>query len=267
MAGTLAPPGPMAMQLAPDQQQWAEVLADGDDEEDAAPPTRAGIGQVRHITSEVDHDLADDAVFRVSGKDKSWFLQKGAISFERPDPSRFRLEVQFLGGPESRFGDAYAELSRAEQHATVNWLLMVGVARADYELTGYKDCKTSGFYFLLHLNYRRTHWRVIGSPHNSELEDASGETYTCNPQEGGQFELPAEEGQLLGVEYADRELWLLSGGQRVLRGCWVSDGEDEHTSGQQSSEEASSIGKLPIAEYYPAILTSNCPTALRAVVA
>merc|ERR1711972_281007 len=119
-----------------------------------------------------------------------------------------------------------------------------------------------GFYFLLHLNYRRTHWRVIGSPHNSELQDVAGETYTCNPQDGGQFELPAHEGQQLGVEFAGRELWLLDGGERVLRGFWTQ--EDEATEQGGSDDDS---GKLPVAEYYPAILTSNCPTSLRAVVA
>lgn len=252
-----APTGPAggldasAAALAPCQQDWAEVLEPGDED---VPPQRPSTGQVRHITCEVEQDTSDDAVFRVDGKDKSWFMQKGAITFERADPGHFRLEVQFLGGPTSRFGDAYAELSRAEQQATINWLLMVGVARGDYDLTGYKDCKSSGFYFLLHLNYRRTHWRVIGCPHNSELENNEGTFFTCNPQDGGQFELPASEGQMLGVEFSERELWLLDGGARVLRGHWASEGE------------GAEVGNFRDAAYYPAILTPNCPTVLRAVV-
>ena len=34
-----------------------------------------------------------------------------------------------------------------------------------------EDCKTSGFYFIFHLNYRRTRWRIIACPHNAEIED------------------------------------------------------------------------------------------------
>lgn len=249
----------------PDRQEWADALIaeDGEGEGEAPLGNPEAVGQVHQITYEVEQDLADDALFRVNGKDKSWFLQKGGVSFEREDPARFRLEVEFLAGPTSRFGDEYAELSRAEQQATINWMLMVGVARADCELTGYKDCKSSGFYFLLHLSYRRTHWRIIGSPHDSELEDSEGKLYTCNPQDGDQFELPAYEGQKLSVEFADRELWLLDGGRRVLRGHWAVEGAGGLTGGTGAETEE---GKLPDAAYYPAMLTPNCPTAVRAVV-
>merc|ERR1712187_312825 len=121
--------------------------------------------------------------------------------FECGNPNSFRLSFVFFGDSRNRYGDDFAELSRAEQHASINWLLMVGVASQDYELTGYRDCKVAGFFFLLHLNYRRTRWRVICCPHNAELEDVTGRRYTCNPQDAGQFELPAHEGQELAVEY------------------------------------------------------------------
>merc|ERR1719469_248202 len=102
--------------LPPDQQEWAQILeAENADEEEEEAPPRLPAGQVKQITSEVDQDLADPAVFRVDGKDKSWFLQKGAISFERKDPNSFQLEVEFLGDAANRFDDAYAELSRVEQ--------------------------------------------------------------------------------------------------------------------------------------------------------
>lgn len=213
-----------------------------------------GRGQVRQITCEVDQDASDPSIFRVDGKDKSWFMQKGGIMFDRRDPASFCLGVRFLGDKANRFGDAYAELSRAEQHATANWLLMVGVAPLGYELTGHRDCKAGGFYFLLHLNYRRTAWRVIACPHEAELEDAHGRLYTCDPQARGQLELPAREGQTLGVEYTEGELWLMEGGARVARGHWV------HT------DVAAGQGRLPRGEYFPVILTPNCPTVLQAAV-
>eukprot|EP00933_Yihiella_yeosuensis_P048734 TRINITY_DN45093_c0_g1_i1.p1 TRINITY_DN45093_c0_g1~~TRINITY_DN45093_c0_g1_i1.p1 ORF type:complete len:287 (-),score=56.15 TRINITY_DN45093_c0_g1_i1:23-841(-) len=237
---------------APSEQEWAEVLLEDQDEQtDSAP---SGRGQVRQITVEVQQDPDDVSLFRVDGKDKSWFLQKGAISFNRASPNRFRIEVSFQSGPTSRFGDDYAELSRAEQNASINWLLMLGVARSDNELTGYRDCKTSGFYFLFHLNFRRTHWRIIGSPHTAELEDTNGKLYTCNPQDDEQLEIPAFEGQKLSVEYAEGELWVLNGENRVARGIWVTENDSEVV------EE----GKLPSGDYYPTVLTSNCPSAFHA---
>ncbi|CAE8597740.1 unnamed protein product [Polarella glacialis] len=233
-----------------EQKEWAEVLLDEDDdsEELEAP---VGRGQVRQLTFEVQQDEADATLFRVDGKDKSWFLQKGAVVFNRPSESRFRLEVTFQAGLSSRFGDEYAELSRAEQSSTINWLLMAGIARGGSELTGYRDCKTSGFYFLFHLNYRRTRWRIIACPHTAELEDTAGKLYTGNPQDADQFELPAYEGQILSVEYADGELWLLEAGLRRVRGIWAYN-------------EAVPEGKLPAGDYYPTVLTSNCPTAFHA---
>lgn len=230
--------------------------AEADNSDDLAP---VGRGQVRQITAEVEQDRTDAALFRVAGKDKSWFLQKGGIVFERSNPSRFYVDVVFEGGVLSRFGDEYAEISRAQQLATINWLLMVGVAKSDYDLTGYRDCKTSGFYFLFHLNYRRTRWRIIGCPHNCELEDADGRLYTCDPQESGQFEHPAYEGQVLTVAFEGGELWLVDNGVRVLRGLWglSPDGTD--------AAEVSPRGQLPAGEYFPAVLTPNCPTAFRAV--
>ncbi|CAE7895415.1 unnamed protein product, partial [Symbiodinium microadriaticum] len=71
--------------------------------------------EVRQITPEVVQerssgtDETDVSLFKVEGKDKSWFLQKGAVTFERPGSARFRLDVTFTGGPRSRFGDDYAE--------------------------------------------------------------------------------------------------------------------------------------------------------------
>ena len=35
-----------------------------------------------------------------------------------------------------------------------------------------QDSKTSGFYFIFHINYRRTRWRIIASPHDAVIEDA-----------------------------------------------------------------------------------------------
>lgn len=235
---------------APDAQEWAEVF-DADVEEVKDVQSR-GLGQVCQITEEVWQNPDDPERFQVQGKDKSWFLQKGGLMFDCPDPARFQLQVSLLGDDVNRYGDVYAELSRAEQAMQENWLLMAGVAPRTYKLTGFKDCKAGGFYFLFHLSYRRTCWRIIGCPHNSELEDPrSGKTYSCNPQESDHFEIPAFEGQTLVVEYEDRELWLVDNGIRVLRGYWSHDGG--------GAEE----GKLPDQEYRPVVLTSNCPTRLQ----
>jgi len=232
---------------APMMQEWADVL-DVEDEDllDRAP---VGRGQVLQITAEVEQDENDDTSFKVDGKDKSWFLQKGAVTFKCDEYNSFSIHVTFCGGKTNKFGDDYAELSRAEQHATMNWLIMIGIAARSKQLTGYKDCKSTGFYFLFHLNYRRTHWRIIGCPHNSELEDTNGKLYTCNPQDANQFELPAYEGQSLTVEYHNRELWVLENGSRVVRGHWAI-----------PNDGAGAAGALPDEQYVPAILTSNCPT-------
>eukprot|EP00931_Biecheleriopsis_adriatica_P048597 TRINITY_DN28098_c0_g1_i1.p1 TRINITY_DN28098_c0_g1~~TRINITY_DN28098_c0_g1_i1.p1 ORF type:complete len:290 (+),score=51.92 TRINITY_DN28098_c0_g1_i1:75-872(+) len=235
---------------APSEQQWASLLLD-EDRPETPPPV--GRGQVQQITPEVEQDREDPSLFHVDGKDRSWFLQKGALLLERASPSRFRVDVIFQGGPKSRFGDDYAELSRAEQADTMNWLLAVGVARSGVELTGYRDCKTSGYYFILHANYRRTRWRVIASPHNAELEDVDGKLYSCNPQDANQFEIEAFEGQTLSVEYAENELWILEGGSRRARGHWVFE-----------DDETVPCGKLPPGDYRPAVLTSNCPTSFHA---
>eukprot|EP00747_Dinoflagellata_sp_TGD_P167279 gnl/TRDRNA2_/TRDRNA2_191387_c0_seq1.p1 gnl/TRDRNA2_/TRDRNA2_191387_c0~~gnl/TRDRNA2_/TRDRNA2_191387_c0_seq1.p1 ORF type:complete len:284 (-),score=63.41 gnl/TRDRNA2_/TRDRNA2_191387_c0_seq1:30-854(-) len=233
--------------------EWADVFEVSDDALILQP--KVGRGQVHQITHEVAQDEQDPALFEVDGKDQSWFMQKGAVMFDCPDPANFQLQLKFLGGRQSCFGDDYAELSRAEQLAQVNWLLMAGVAPKSYQLTGYKDCKVSGFYFLLHLNYRRTAWRIIGCPHsNCEIEDMEGELHTSDPQDGNQFELPAYESQTISVEYSNGELWLLDNGERVCRGCWAH--EDE------SLEE----GKLPGKDYRPVVLTPNCKTHLRAEV-
>ncbi|CAE8622304.1 unnamed protein product, partial [Polarella glacialis] len=53
------------------------------------------------------------------------------------------------------------------------------------------------------------------------------------------------------VEYADGELWLLEAGLRRVRGIWAYN-------------EAVPEGKLPAGDYYPTVLTSNCPTAFHA---
>lgn len=236
--------------LAPMQQEWADVL-DVEDEAilDSAP---VGRGPVLQITSEVVQDEDDDSCFKVDGKDKSWFLQKGAVTFKCDNYNSFRTLVTFCGGKTNKFGDDYADLSRAEQHATMNWLIMIGIAARAKRLTGYKDCKSTGFYFLFHLNYRRTHWRIIGCPHNSELEDTDGNLYTCNPQDSNQFELPAYEGQTLTVEYHNQELWVLENGSRVVRGHWAI----PHAG-------TAAAGNLPDEQYAPAILTSNCPTSCK----
>ncbi|CAE7523212.1 unnamed protein product [Symbiodinium natans] len=234
---------------APSLQEWAEVLPT-----EGAPetPRQEPRGQVRQITPEVRQDEADPTRFCVEGKDRSWFLQKGGVVFDRPRPDRFRLDVTFSGGLQSRFGDDYAELSRAEQSDTINWLVAVGVARHDAVLTGYKDCKTTGFYFIFHLNYRRTRWRIVACPHNAELEDLSGQRFSCDPQEDDQFELDAYEGQTLSVEFAEGELFVAERNQRRALGKWAfNDGST----------------RLPDVKYFPAVLTSNCPTSLTAVVA
>lgn len=243
-----------AERMRPFEEAWADALEIA--EEDLIPAPKVPRGQVRFITHEVEQDASDPSLFQVSGKDRSWFLQKGALSFEPPSPSRWRLQFSFQGGSLNRFGDDYAELSRADQLATINWLLMVGAVPEDYALTGFKDCKAGGFYFLFHLSYRRTAWRIIGCPHyNCEVEDAEGKLFTSDPQEGDQFEMPAFEGQTLTVEYSDRELWILDGDRRVVRGSWVHEGKDTED------------GKLPNdVSFLPAVLTPNCPTRLQVCV-
>lgn len=47
-----------------------------------------------------------------------------------------------------------------------------------------QDSKTSGFYFIFHLNYRRTRWRIIASPHDATIQEpiwclATTMTLTC----------------------------------------------------------------------------------------
>merc|ERR1712032_1296475 len=121
---------------------------------------------------------------------------------------------------------------------------MVGVAQVQTELTGYKDCKSSGFYFLLHLNYRRTAWRVICCPHAAEVQDMDSKRYPSDPQQDGQFEIPAYEGQKLGIEYENSSLWLTNDGTRVARGCWkTEDGNND------------SSAELPEGDYRPTVLT------------
>lgn len=231
---------------APSLQEWAELVPAEGSPDTPRQPLR---GQVRQITPEVVQDETDVSLFKVEGKDKSWFLQKGAVTFERPGSARFRLDVTFTGGLQSRFGDDYAELSRAEQADTINWLVALGVVRHDAVLTGYKDCKTTGFYFIFHLNYRRTHWRIIACPHNAEIEDFSGKRFTSDPQEDQQFELEAYEGQTLSVEFADGELFICERDQRRALGVWAFD---------------DGSARLPDVEYFPAVLTSNCPTSFTA---
>lgn len=240
-----------SLSKAPDAQEWATVL-DVDESEfiPAGPEPR---GQVSQITEEVTQDPDDTALFKVQGKDKSWFMQKGGIMFKSSSTEAFRLKVSFVGDAVNRYGDDYADLSRVEQAAQENWLLMAGVASKSYKLTGYKDCKASGFYFLFHLSYRRTCWRIIGCPHHAELEDPQGKFYTCNPQDANHFEIPAYEGQTLVIEYSNRQLCIVDEKrQRVVCGHWRHDGE------------GAELGKLPIGEYQPVVLTPNCPTQFRA---
>lgn len=210
--------------------------------------------EVLQITREVGR-AQTGAVFEVEGGDKSWFLQRGGLLLARRGPeARFLLRVTFLGGARNRYGDAYAALSLAEQRATRNWLLMLGAAPRGRELTGHRDCKAGGFYFLLHLDRRRAAWRVVACPHEAELEDAAGRLYACDPRGADRLEVPAREGQVLGVEYAEGALWLLEGGARAARGHWA------HGDG------AAGEGGLPRGEYLPAVLFPNCPTSLRAEV-
>lgn len=227
---------------APSMQEWSNLLLA---KETPASPRLAPRGQVRQITCEVQQDLADDHRFSVEGKDKSWFLQKGGISFHRPSAERFRLDITFHG---SLFGDDYAELSRVEQVQSINWLIAIGVVRGDEELTGYKDCKTSGYYFIFHVNYRRTRWRIIACPHDAVVQDIGGEHYCCDPQADGHFEIDAFEGQTLSVELVENELWIAEGGERKAQGVWAKN------------------TKLPQGDYFPAVLTSNCPTIFSAKV-
>lgn len=235
---------------APAAQEWADVLNVEDDE--LIPQQRVCKGQASQVTDEVLQREDDPSKFEVDGKDKSWFMQKGGMMFRSENHERFQLKLMFFGDEVNRYGDDYADLSRAEQHATMNWMVMAGVAPRECKLTGYKDCKAAGFFFLFHINYRRTAWRVIGCPHSCLLEDGEGKRYTCNPQEAGQLELPAAEGQALVVEYGDRELRILdAAGLVVARGRWESGTEG---------------GKLPDAEYHPVVLTPNCPTRLQVTV-
>eukprot|EP00405_Crypthecodinium_cohnii_P042561 CAMPEP_0206566948 /NCGR_PEP_ID=MMETSP0325_2-20121206/24958_1 /ASSEMBLY_ACC=CAM_ASM_000347 /TAXON_ID=2866 /ORGANISM="Crypthecodinium cohnii, Strain Seligo" /LENGTH=253 /DNA_ID=CAMNT_0054070067 /DNA_START=40 /DNA_END=801 /DNA_ORIENTATION=- len=239
-------------------KEWIEVIQAQDEleeDEQIDEKPREVLGQVRQLTEEVRQDPQHPKVFAVDGLDKSWFCQKGSITFKRADEQQqnFTLEVSFVGSELSRFGDDYADLSRAEQQATINWLLMIGVAREDYQMTGYKDCKSSGFYFLLHCNYRRTAWRVIGCPHNGHLEDVHGNKFTSNPQDGGQFEFPAAEDQHMSVRYEDGEVWLVDGQEKLVRGLW------------DVGEEAPQA-TLPSGRYIPAILTPNCPSHFHAEV-
>lgn len=215
--------------------------------------------QVRQVTREVRQHPGDCAVFEVDGKDKSWFVQKGAVSFEPSDPAAFRMDVTFIGGELSRFGDDYAELARAEQLATINWMLMVGVVHSDYSLTGYKDCKAAGFFFLLQLNYRRTRWRVACCPHDASVVDAQERRYPSDVH-GIEplFEVPACEGQALGIEYAHGILWLLDCGSRIACGTWAAIA-DAASGGVQEC-------RLPPGDYIPAILTPNCPTRFHCAV-
>lgn len=240
----------------PKSKDWAQSLVVEDNEDLFPSRNRELRGQLLQMTSEVSQDENDPKQFEVDGKDKSWFLQKGGLMFNCSNPVDFKTNVIFQGGQQSLFGDKYADLSFAEQGATINWLLMVGIAPRDYELTGYKDCKVEGcHFFLFHLNYRRTAWRIIGCPHaNSEMEDSDGKFWTSDPQVGNQYELPAYEGQCLTVHYADRELWVLDGGKKMLRGHWVCD----------SAADAS--GKLPEKDYRPVILTPNCPTKIQVTI-
>eukprot|EP00434_Breviolum_minutum_P034904 symbB.v1.2.030898.t1/scaffold3528.1/size54678/4 len=230
---------------APGLQEWADLLLA---EESPPSPRPAPRGQVRQITRELHQDLADDSFFRVDGKDKSWFLQKGGVTFNRPDAERFRLDVTLHG---SCFGEDYAELSRLEQAQTTNWLIAIGVAHGEKELSGYQDSKTSGFYFIFHINYRRTRWRIIASPHDAVIEDLGGEHFQCDPQVDGHFEIDAFEGQTLSVEFINRELWIAEGAERKALGVWAC-------------SDASK--KLPEGDYFPAVLTSNCPTLFSAKV-
>lgn len=237
---------------AQEKSWWKQVVRD----EDFAfkDRKREGEGQVCQITSEVWQDESDPSCFKVDGKDKSWFMQKGGVMFSSADPAHFSLNVRLLGGELNRYGDDYADLSRADQHEAINWLWMAGVAPESYELTGHKDCKVGGFFFLFHLNYRRTKWRILGCPHNSELEDAAGKLYNCDPQASGQYELPAYEGQTITIEFENGELWIVENGCRMLRGQW--------SHGDQPADP----GKLPDKVYRPVILTANSPTYLQATV-
>mmetsp|Transcript_110501 Transcript_110501/g.174628 ORF Transcript_110501/g.174628 Transcript_110501/m.174628 type:complete len:265 (-) Transcript_110501:21-815(-) len=237
---------------APSAQEWATVL--DVDESDLVTAGEAPRGQALQVTQEVTQDKTDSSVFKVDGKDRSWFMQKGGIMFDCRDKEHFRLTFSFLGGDVNRYGNDYADLSRVEQAAQENWLLMAGVAPRSYKLTGYKDCKL-GFYFLFHLSYRRTCWRIICSPHNAELEDSQGQAYTCDPQDSNQFEIPASEGQEICIDYSEGKLSIVDHtGERLACGHWSHDGE------------GAAEGKLPKDEYRPVILTPNCPTQFRASV-
>eukprot|EP00435_Cladocopium_sp_Y103_P011311 s1378_g2.t4 len=220
---------------APALQEWAEILLA---EESPASPRPAPRGQagIRDfklwnaiwlcIRTGRNHaygmrieqsspDLADDSLFHLDGKDKSWFLQKGGVSFNRPSAERFRLDVTFCG---SRFGDDYAELSRLEQANTTNWLIAIGVVFGDNELTGYED--------------------LLSEEKHSFFGDNSAD---------GQFEIDAFEGQTLSVEFINHELWITEGAERKALGIWANQ-------------------KLPAGDFFPAVLTSNCPSLFSAKV-
>jgi len=202
---------------------------------------------------DIEQDTEDPSVFEVLGKDRSWFNQKGAVMFGCTNPEHFRLNITFLGNASNsnnHFGNTFADLSRQEQSEQANWMVMAGVAPCGYALTGCSDCK-QGFYFLFHVNYRRTSWRIVGCPHDCELVGLGVKQglYTCDPQGEGQLEIRAWEGQELSVEYSNRFLWVLYDGVRVARGCWL---QCEHG--------------LPEQEYRPVILTANCRTKFRATV-
>lgn len=232
------------------------------EDEDLFPKPTVPLGQVMWITHEVEQDTEDVELFKVTGKDKSWFQQKGGTMFHCKDPKNFRISIEFVGDEQNLYGTEYAVLSMAEQQNQKNWLIMVGIAPKDYELTGYKDCKMDGsYYFLFHLCYRRTFWRIIGCPHyNAELEDLEGNAYTCDPQKANQYEYTAYAGQKLTVEYKDNELWVVDAdGEKVLKGIWVFD--------EDSPYADTVVTEIPReVEYRPVVLTPNSPVEYRVTI-
>eukprot|EP00929_Paragymnodinium_shiwhaense_P037562 TRINITY_DN19996_c0_g4_i2.p1 TRINITY_DN19996_c0_g4~~TRINITY_DN19996_c0_g4_i2.p1 ORF type:complete len:317 (+),score=52.35 TRINITY_DN19996_c0_g4_i2:231-1181(+) len=220
------------------------------------------VSQVHQLTSEVVQTEADPSEFQVDGRDKSWFVQKGALSFKCDDSSKFRLSLVFTGGVLNRFGDCYADLPRASQEQTINWLLMLGATATDYELNGETDCKSgNGLFFLLHLDYRRTKWRISACPHNATLRDVEGSSYSSDPQSDELLEMKAYENQMIRVELRAGKLWLMDGDTYVAEAAWPSTAADDAAAAAGTA--AGEISKLALR---PAILTSNCPTAFRAVV-
>ena len=106
------------------------------------------------ITREVDQDTVDTTLFKVTGKDKSWFQQKGGTMFHCKDPKNFRISVEFAGDEQNFYGDEYAPFSMADQQYQKTWLIMIGIAPKDYGLTGYRDCKADGSsYFYVDAGY------------------------------------------------------------------------------------------------------------------